>query len=93
MASGLTALHQIDHLLTALTAAWEELPEVASEFAAWPQIDQVDFAESWSINNVLSHRLEEYLQQTTPTTTQQARYRALHELMERNQPYLKQILC
>jgi hypothetical protein len=46
MASGLTTLHQIVHLLTALTTAWEKLPEVASEFAVWPQSDQVDFAES-----------------------------------------------
>lgn len=92
MASSLTTLHQIDHLLTALMAAWEELPEVASEFETWPQIDWVDFAETWSVNNALFDQLGEYLHETTPTPSQQARYCALRQMMERNQPYLAQIL-
>lgn len=83
---------QIDLLLNVLVDTWQELPSVARDIESWHPLDQSSYVENWTPNDQLLMRLQQAAADGQMTPEQQTRYRTLLALVERNRPYLDQIL-
>lgn len=82
----------IEKLLELSRAAWEELPEVATEIDEWDADSQLTYVVEWPLEYDRLHQLGRYAKHGLMTEEQSRRYRELKELVAKNRPILDQIL-
>ena len=87
-----TARERIDPYLDYLFAEWQALPEVATEWPEWEDLDQLDFVVEWPIREDRLHQLQGWAAQGLLTPEQQARYDELLQLIACYRPLLDGIL-
>lgn len=65
---------------------------IAAAFDSWGDCDRHDFWLDWYEDARLYSRIDRAMAEGDPTAEQRARYEQLHQLMQRNRPYLDQIM-
>lgn len=70
---------------------WSELPTVEARIDTWEQIDQLEFIETWPLEEERLRRLEEYAANGFMTREQQARYEMLKRLAAQNRPIIQRL--
>jgi hypothetical protein len=83
---------RIDLLLGSLLERWRAVPRVADEIDGWDLLDQLDYTESWVVEDERLAQLDAYAAQGLLSDEQDEQYRELRLLVTRNEPTLRQLL-
>jgi hypothetical protein len=65
---------------------------VADEIDGWDLLDQLDYTESWVVEDERLAQLDAYAAQGLLSDEQDEQYRELRLLVTRNEPTLRQLL-
>ena len=86
--SGLT----IDELLDGLEFHWGRLPQVATEFETWDEMERLDFLMEWPIQEDYLELLTELIAGSEPTPEQRSRFDDLLSIVEHGRPILDALM-
>lgn len=83
---------EIDELIDRLLAEWKRVPDVATAFSTWDEIDQIDYLAEWQISEDDFERVAEAA--TAGILGQEAvrRYEHLVCLIEQHRPILDALM-
>lgn len=81
-----------DELLDHATRQWSRLPEVETTIDDWPEEVMIDFLSEWPLEEMHLERFQAQLERGELTAGQQAKYRQLVELAERNRPIIDRLI-
>lgn len=87
-----TSSSDIDELLDNLTYSWRRIPDVATTFSTWDELERLDFIMEWPIQEDDLERLTEPIAAGQITAEQRRRFDALLCLIEENRPMLDRLM-
>ncbi len=81
-----------DELLDYATRQWSRLPEVEATIDDWPEEVIIDFLSEWPLEEMHLERFQARSERGELTAAQEARYRQLVQLAERNRPIIDRLI-
>ena len=85
-------LTRIDPYLDYLFAEWEQIPELAEEWADWDEPSRLLFVLEWPIKEDRLAQLQEWASMNMLSPEQMTRYRELQDLVRTYRPILEPLL-
>jgi hypothetical protein len=84
---------RIDYSLEYLFREWTAIPEVASTWESWDELDRLDFVLEWQLREDRLHLLQRWNEEGRLSAQQQRRFDVLDQLIQLHRPTLERLLA